>query len=199
MRSCRRSTAVEAHGALGDVWIERGNLASETITSLHTAGVAVHAKPWTARNGDRFPKSAFAIRWADRLIECPALQRVPDAPIYRALRGGHVRRLRAPRHRHDGRGRGARSASIRMSRFSKSSKRPRGRPRAARPSGCAPPSSTAWRGLIRSKANGPAPSSPGKTPTTRDAARRSPTSNGSRDSRRPREFTSVRVSRSGVG
>jgi len=71
------TTAVDAHGPLEALWIDRGYLASEAIPALQAGGVAVHAKPWTAHNGDRFPKTAFTIRWADRLVECPAHQTAP--------------------------------------------------------------------------------------------------------------------------
>jgi hypothetical protein len=74
------TTAVARHGPLGAVWMDRGYLASPEIPRLHTRGVTLHAKPWTARNGDRFPKHAFAIRLADRIVECPAHQTAPIVP-----------------------------------------------------------------------------------------------------------------------
>ena len=40
-------------------------------------GVRLHPKPWTARNGERFPKHAFTIRLAEGLVECPAHQTAP--------------------------------------------------------------------------------------------------------------------------
>jgi transposase len=55
-------------------------LASAEIPRLDRAGVAIHAKPWTAHNGGRFPKSAFQIRLADRVVECPAHQITPLGP-----------------------------------------------------------------------------------------------------------------------
>jgi hypothetical protein len=57
--------------------MDRGYLASPEIPLLHARGVTLHAKPWTARNGERFPKHAFAIRLADGLVECPAHQTAP--------------------------------------------------------------------------------------------------------------------------
>jgi hypothetical protein len=71
---------VMRHGPLTDLWIDRGYLASPEIPALHARGVTLHAKPWTARNGERFPKHAFAIRLADRVVECPAHQTAPILP-----------------------------------------------------------------------------------------------------------------------
>ena len=50
------------------------------IPALHARGVVLHAKPWTARNGERFPKHAFTIRLTDGLVECPAHQTAPIRP-----------------------------------------------------------------------------------------------------------------------
>jgi hypothetical protein len=74
------TTPVGQHGALTELWMDRGYLASPEIPALHARGVTLHAKPWTARNGDRFPKQAFAIRLADGLVECPAHQTAPIVP-----------------------------------------------------------------------------------------------------------------------
>jgi hypothetical protein len=74
------TTAVAQHGPLTELWLDRGYLASPEIPALHARGVAVHAKPWTTRNGERFPKQAFAIRLADRVVECPAHQTAPIVP-----------------------------------------------------------------------------------------------------------------------
>jgi hypothetical protein len=71
------TAAVARHGLLTDLWMDRGYLASPEIPRLHARGVTLHAKPWTARNGERFPKHAFAIRLADGLVECPAHQTAP--------------------------------------------------------------------------------------------------------------------------
>lgn len=74
------TTAVAHQGPLSEVWMDRGYLASAEIPVLHARGVAVHAKPWTARNGERFPKHAFVIRLADGIVECPAHQTAPILP-----------------------------------------------------------------------------------------------------------------------
>jgi hypothetical protein len=74
------TTAVTPHGPLTALWMDRGYLASAEVPVLHARGVAIHAKPWTARNGDRFPKQAFAIRLADGVVECPAHQTAAIVP-----------------------------------------------------------------------------------------------------------------------
>ena len=71
------TTAVARHGRLTDLWMDRGYLASPEIPRLHARGVTLHAKPWTTRNGERFPKHAFTIRLADGIVECPAHQTAP--------------------------------------------------------------------------------------------------------------------------
>ena len=74
------TTAVAPHGTLTALWIDRGYLASAEIPRLHARGVTLHAKPWTARNGDRFPKQAFTLRLTEGLVECPAQQTAPIVP-----------------------------------------------------------------------------------------------------------------------
>jgi hypothetical protein len=74
------TTEVARHGARTDLWMDRGYLGSPEIPVLHARGVALHAKPWTVQNGDRFPKHAFAIRLAEGLVECPAHQTAPIVP-----------------------------------------------------------------------------------------------------------------------
>lgn len=69
--------AVTALGALAEIFIDRGYLASPAIAELHAAGVAIRAKAWTHRNGGRFPKHAFTIDLAAARITCPAAQTVP--------------------------------------------------------------------------------------------------------------------------
>jgi hypothetical protein len=74
------TTQVGQHGPLSELWMDRGYLASPEIPALHARGVTIHAKPWTARNGERFPKQAFAIRLAEGIVECPAHQTAPIQP-----------------------------------------------------------------------------------------------------------------------
>jgi hypothetical protein len=71
------TTEVARHGPLTEVWMDRAYLASPEVPALYARGVALHAKPWTAKNGDRFSKQAFAIRLADGVVECPAQQTAP--------------------------------------------------------------------------------------------------------------------------
>jgi len=71
------TAAVTPHGPLTDLWMDRGYLSSPEIPALHARGVTLHAKPWTARNGERFPKHAFMIRLAESVVECPAHQTAP--------------------------------------------------------------------------------------------------------------------------
>jgi hypothetical protein len=72
--------AVTAHGPLRELFIDRGYLASPVIADLHAAGVAIRAKAWTSRNGDRFPKHAFTINLAAGHIICPAAHTVTIPP-----------------------------------------------------------------------------------------------------------------------
>jgi IS5 family transposase len=72
--------AVTAQGSLRELFIDRGYLASPAIAALDAAGVAIRAKAWTSRNGDRFPKSAFTIDLTAGRITCPAAQTVPLPP-----------------------------------------------------------------------------------------------------------------------
>ena len=74
------TTEAARHGPLTELWIDRGYLASPAIPVLHTQGVTLHAKPWTARNGERFPKHAFTIRLSSGIVECPARQTAPIIP-----------------------------------------------------------------------------------------------------------------------
>lgn len=72
--------AITAHGPLGEIFIDRGYLASPAIADLHAAGVAIRAKAWTSRNGNRFPKHAFTIDLAAGHVTCPAAHTVPIPP-----------------------------------------------------------------------------------------------------------------------
>jgi hypothetical protein len=74
------TTAVMRQGPLTDLWMDRGYLGSPEIPALHARDVTLHAKPWTVRNGDRFPKHAFTIRLAEQIVECPAQQTAPIVP-----------------------------------------------------------------------------------------------------------------------
>lgn len=68
--------SVAPHGALDELCIDRGYLASPAIAALHAAGVTIRAKAWTSHNGGRFPKHAFAIDLTAGQITCPAGQTI---------------------------------------------------------------------------------------------------------------------------
>ncbi len=63
---------VTQQGPLAELWMDRGYLASPEVPRLHAHGVMLHVKPWVARNGDRFPKQAFAINVRAGTVEGPA-------------------------------------------------------------------------------------------------------------------------------
>lgn len=69
--------AVTAHGAVAELFIDRGYLASPAVAALHAAGTAIRAKAWTAHNGGRYPKQAFTIDLAQQQVTCPTQQTVP--------------------------------------------------------------------------------------------------------------------------
>jgi hypothetical protein len=60
--------------------MDRGYLASPEVPRLHARGVMLHVKPWTAHNGERFPKQAFVINVRAATIECPAHHVAPIRP-----------------------------------------------------------------------------------------------------------------------
>jgi IS5 family transposase len=74
------TSAVAQQGPLTDLWMDRGYLSSPEIPALRARGVTLHTKPWTARNGERFPKHAFTIRLAEGHVECPTHQTAPLVP-----------------------------------------------------------------------------------------------------------------------
>jgi hypothetical protein len=67
---------VRQHGALAELFIDRGYLGSGDIGPLHADGVAIRAKAWTTVNRGRFPKQAFTIDVANARVVCPAQQAV---------------------------------------------------------------------------------------------------------------------------
>jgi|SRR5579872_28551 len=62
---------IEAFGAIGELHIDRGYLASRWTHDRFEHGERILAKPWTARNGDRFPKTAFLIDLDRGQVHCP--------------------------------------------------------------------------------------------------------------------------------
>ena len=69
--------AVTAHGAVAELFIDRGSLAGPAVAALHAVGTAIRAKAWTAHNGGRYPKQAFTIELAQQQVTCPTQQTVP--------------------------------------------------------------------------------------------------------------------------
>lgn len=59
--------------------IDRAYLSS-TLVRERPAGLAIYCKAWPVHNGDRFPKTAFALDWAAGTIRCPAGATMPFTP-----------------------------------------------------------------------------------------------------------------------
>ncbi len=76
----RLTAAVMQQGPLADLWMDRGYLASPEVPRLAARGITLHVKPWTAHNGERFPKQAFTIDVRAATVECPAHQIAPIRP-----------------------------------------------------------------------------------------------------------------------
>jgi hypothetical protein len=69
---------------LGELHIDRAYLSSALVRE-RPADLALFCKAWPVRNGDRFPKTAFALDWEQQTIRCPNGASLPFAP------GGTVR------------------------------------------------------------------------------------------------------------
>jgi transposase len=69
---------------LGELHIDRAYLSSALVRE-RPEDLAVFCKAWPVRNGDRFPKTAFALDWDARTIRCPNGTLLPFEP------GGTVR------------------------------------------------------------------------------------------------------------
>jgi transposase len=69
---------------LGELHIDRAYLSSSLVRE-RPDGLAIFCKAWPVRNGDRFPKTAFALDWDRRTIRCPDGATLPFEP------GGTVR------------------------------------------------------------------------------------------------------------
>ena len=59
-----------------ELHIDRAYLASELVRG-RPPGLAIYCKAWPVRNGDRFPKTAFALDWEARTLRCPAEVTIP--------------------------------------------------------------------------------------------------------------------------
>jgi hypothetical protein len=60
------------HGALDELLLDRGYLASPRVAELRADGVVIRCKPWRIRNGGRFTKEQFDLRLDERRVVCPA-------------------------------------------------------------------------------------------------------------------------------
>jgi len=69
---------------LGELHIDRAYLSSALVRE-RPRDLAIFCKAWPVRNGDRFPKTAFALDWEQRTIRCPNGAFLPFVP------GGTVR------------------------------------------------------------------------------------------------------------
>jgi hypothetical protein len=69
---------------LDELHIDRAYLSSRLVRE-RPADLAIFCKAWPVRNGDRFPKTAFALDWDQRTIRCPNGALLPFLP------GGTVR------------------------------------------------------------------------------------------------------------
>jgi hypothetical protein len=78
---------IEAHGPIAELHIDRGYLASRWTHDRFEHGQRILAKPWTPRNGDRFPKTAFLIDLDRGQVHCPE-QRI--ASIHRDIARFHA-------------------------------------------------------------------------------------------------------------
>lgn len=63
--------AVERHGEVEILDIDRGYLASPAVERLHRAGVTIHSRAWAMTNHGLFTKADFRIDLRRRLVTCP--------------------------------------------------------------------------------------------------------------------------------
>lgn len=66
----RDDLAIPSHD-VGELFIDRGYIASADVRAMADAGRSVVCKPWAQPNGSRFPKSAFLINVQTMVITCP--------------------------------------------------------------------------------------------------------------------------------
>ncbi|HET9620286.1 MAG TPA: IS1182 family transposase [Kofleriaceae bacterium] len=62
---------------IGEMHCDRGYIASPLMTELCRAGAQIFCKPWIARNGNLFTKSAFTTNLRSMTITCPAGETQP--------------------------------------------------------------------------------------------------------------------------
>src|SRR5262249_38658404 len=64
---------------LDELYIDRAYLTSPLVRE-RPAHLEVYCKAWRVYNGDRFPKTAFALDWTQQLLRCPAGVVMPFVP-----------------------------------------------------------------------------------------------------------------------
>jgi IS5 family transposase len=62
-----------------EIHLDRGYLAS-TLVRDRSEELAIYCKAWPVRNGDRYPKTAFALDWETSTIRCPNEVVIPFEP-----------------------------------------------------------------------------------------------------------------------
>jgi hypothetical protein len=62
---------------VGELFIDRGYIASTDVRAMADAGRTVVCKPWAQPNGRFFPKSAFLINLRRKVITCPNGKQMP--------------------------------------------------------------------------------------------------------------------------
>jgi len=65
---------VQRHGRVTELHIDRGYLASPWTRQMFDSGQPILAKPWTPRNGDLLPKTAFVVDLDRGSVRCPENQ-----------------------------------------------------------------------------------------------------------------------------
>jgi hypothetical protein len=67
---------ISAQGrTIGELYIDRGYINAPIVDEIRARRGLVVCRPWIARNGEHFPKSAFIINLRNRTITCPAGER----------------------------------------------------------------------------------------------------------------------------
>lgn len=69
--------AVQRHGRIETLDIDRGYLAAERVGSLHAAGVTIRSRAWRGSNFGRFRKEDFHLDLAAKVVTCPAQEQAP--------------------------------------------------------------------------------------------------------------------------
>jgi Transposase DDE domain/Transposase domain (DUF772) len=90
---------ISAQGrTIGELYIDRGYINAPIVDEIRARRGLVVCRPWIARNGKHFPKSAFTINLRDRTITCPAGERqrfVLDSSVEFPAKTCHACPLRA--------------------------------------------------------------------------------------------------------